>query len=160
DAAIEHRRRKLVEKLRQKWRHTGRELHWGFRSSEEDATWLVPAQASADAGFKVVVYGHTHLAKQVPLSNGATYLNSGTWVDLMRVPVAVLGDEQGAATAELEGFLDDLLHNRLQHWRKLVPTFARIDLEEQDDRIQLCRAGVYMFGEGGDPVQPLPEWLQ
>jgi UDP-2,3-diacylglucosamine pyrophosphatase LpxH len=71
DAAKEHRRRSLIEKLRQKWRHTSRELQWGFRVSEEAPTWLVPAQASADAGFKVVIYGHTHLAKQVKLKGGA-----------------------------------------------------------------------------------------
>jgi UDP-2,3-diacylglucosamine pyrophosphatase LpxH len=159
DAAKEGRRRKLVEKLRQKWRHTSRELQWGFRVSEEAPTWLVPAQASADTGFKVIVYGHTHLAKQVSLAGGAAYLNTGTWVDLMRVPAAVLGDEPVTATAELEGFLDDLLHNRLHRWRKLVPSFARIDLEKQDDRTELLRAGVHMFGEEDDPVQPLPERL-
>jgi UDP-2,3-diacylglucosamine pyrophosphatase LpxH len=162
DAAVEYRRRKLVEKLRQKWRATSRALHWGFRTTEEADTWLTPAQASAGAGFKVIVYGHTHLAKQISLVGGATYLNSGTWVDLMRVPAAVLADNGVAATAALEGFFDDLLHNRLQHWRKLVPTFARIDLEDAGGRTQLLRnpsPGVHVFGEGVEPVQPLPEWL-
>jgi UDP-2,3-diacylglucosamine pyrophosphatase LpxH len=159
DAAIDHRRRKLVEKLRQKWRATSKALHWGFRTTEEAPTWLIPAQASADAGFKVVVYGHTHLAKQVSLAGGATYLNSGAWVDLMRVPAGVLSDEQVAATAELENFLDDLLHNRLERWRKLVPTFACIELEEQNGCIQVCRAGVHVFGDTTAPVQPLPDWL-
>jgi UDP-2,3-diacylglucosamine pyrophosphatase LpxH len=159
DAAKEDHRRKLVEKLRQKWRHTSKTLRWSFGVNKEAPNWLVPAQASADAGFKVVVYGHTHLAKHVSLNGGATYLNTGTWVDLMRVPAAVLSDKQAAATAELENFLDDLLHNRLQRWRKLVPTFARIDLEKKDDRAELLSAGVHMFGEGGDPVQALPKRL-
>jgi len=162
DAAVEYRRQKLVEKLRQKWRATSQALHWGFRTTEEADTWLTPARASAGAGFEVIVYGHTHLAKQVPLPGGATYLNSGTWVDLMRVPAAILGDEDTAATAALEAFLDDLLHNRLQHWRKLVPTFARIDLEEQSGRARLLRdrpPGVHVFGDGAELVRPLPEWL-
>src|SRR5262249_47145876 len=59
-----------------------------FDVSKEHATYLKPAQRSAEAGFQVVVYGHTHLAKRIPISdNGkSVYLNSGTWADLMRVP--------------------------------------------------------------------------
>ncbi|WP_437729254.1 metallophosphoesterase [Sorangium sp. So ce861] len=107
------------------------------------------ARAAGERGFKVVVYGHTHLVKHVTEGlAGATYLNSGTWADLMRVPTAILREAtaQESALRELEAFADDIQDNqRAQRWRRQVPTFARVDL---DDGLSARDAGVYLFREG------------
>ncbi|HIC88727.1 MAG TPA: hypothetical protein EYP04_04930 [Anaerolineae bacterium] len=38
------------------------------------------AQVATETGAQVVIFGHIHLAEMVPLPNGATYANTGTWV--------------------------------------------------------------------------------
>jgi hypothetical protein len=96
-------------------------------------TYLVPARRAAQAGYQVVVYGHTHLAKRVPLGDPAAarpvYLNTGTWADLMRVPDAIWLDDAAAGRAALTTFVDDLERNQLERWRRSVPTYARIELD-------------------------------
>jgi UDP-2,3-diacylglucosamine pyrophosphatase LpxH len=102
-----------------------------FDITREDPTYLRPARRSAEAGFKVVVYGHTHLAKRVPIGGDgkSVYLNSGTWADLMRVPDAVWAADATAARQALTDFVDDLERSRLERWRRSCGTYARIDLE-------------------------------
>src|SRR5262249_1993498 len=41
-----------------------------FQVAIEDDEYRIPANASAERGFKVVIYGHTHLAKRLPLDAG------------------------------------------------------------------------------------------
>lgn len=104
-----------------------------FAVNHEIDAYLVPARRAAQAGFQVVVYGHTHLAKRVPLGPSATgrpvYLNTGTWADLMRVPDAVWGDDAAAGRGALKAFVDDLERSQLERWRRPVPTYARIELD-------------------------------
>ncbi|MFT4101243.1 MAG: hypothetical protein QM674_09445 [Burkholderiaceae bacterium] len=104
-----------------------------FAIDKEIDTYLVPAHRSAAAGFDVVVYGHTHLAKRVRLGDGSgampVYLNTGTWADLMRVPDEVWGPDEAAGRDVLKRFVDDLERSELDHWRRAVPTYARIDLD-------------------------------
>ena len=104
-----------------------------FDVEQEDAKYLAAARATARAGFQVVVYGHTHLVKRVPLGSAGAplpvYLNSGTWADLMCVPKAVWGGDADHARTVLRGFVADLEHDRLEAWRRSVPTFAQIELE-------------------------------
>jgi UDP-2,3-diacylglucosamine pyrophosphatase LpxH len=102
-----------------------------FDMGREDAAYLRAAQRSANAGFKVVVYGHTHLAKRIAMgaNSQSVYLNSGTWADLMRVPQAVWSADKEAGRKAMEAFVDDLENSRLAPWRRSCPTYARIDLE-------------------------------
>lgn len=65
------------------------------------------AQALATRGFRYVVFGHTHYARDVALPGGARYLNSGTWANLMRFPPG-LAD---ATDAALDQFCTDLENN-------------------------------------------------
>lgn len=108
------------------------------------------AEHSIGQGFKVVVYGHTHLVKRVPLGGG-TYLNSGTWADLMRLPTSVLREdaspgEAAEAVKELGDFADALRdRTEIKSWRRQVPTFARIVL---GDDLSLREADVYRFRPG------------
>ncbi len=126
-----------------------------FRVDYESPAYLDPARESARRGFLVVVYGHTHLARRVSLENGARYLNTGTWADLMRVPDAILRPDtpEEQAMEQLSVFADDLVHNRLESWRRQRPTFARIDL---GDDLRLHSADVLLYQEPDGP-QSLPD---
>ncbi len=116
-----------------------------FNLDAEKEQYLAGATESAAHGFKVIVYGHTHLAKKVNLrgrksadgtriDNEAVYLNSGTWADLMAVPKDALGAEGESVSVQarerLRGFADDLVANRVESWRRLLPTFADVSIHE------------------------------
>ncbi len=99
-----------------------------FDVTQEAGIYLDPAKAIAGRGFGVVVMGHTHLAKRVPLSESAVYLNTGTWADLMRLPSAVYEQPEEKARAALQQFLEDIKANRIERYRRPVPTFAHIEI--------------------------------
>lgn len=99
-----------------------------FQTEHEDKEYLKPARAAAERGFKVIVFGHTHLVKRVNLGT-ATYLNSGTWADLIRVPPVVWGDNEDLASRTLESFVNDLEADDVERWRRSVPTYAKILLD-------------------------------
>ena len=124
-----------------------------FDVGTENAEYLNPANAAAANGFKVVIYGHTHLVKRIGLATpGAVYLNTGTWADLMKVPEAILGENETLARVQLAEFVEDLKNGRLEAWRCQVPTFARIDFENG----ALSAADIYFY-EGGDKIQRVPD---
>jgi UDP-2,3-diacylglucosamine pyrophosphatase LpxH len=120
----------------------------GFNVNTESSVYTGPAEETAARGAKVVIYGHTHLVKRVDLANGARYLNSGTWADLMRVPVEVLRPETPEADALrlLGEFADDLKDRaRIARWRRQVPTFARVQL---GDDLAIRDADVFLYKPG------------
>jgi UDP-2,3-diacylglucosamine pyrophosphatase LpxH len=120
--------------------------------NRETEQFIKPAQAAARRGFKTVVFGHTHLVKRVSLDNpGAQYLNSGTWADLIQVPQAVLEAKKDEGKQALVQFIEDLRANQLEKWRRVVPTYVRIELEDTG----VHSADVYLFtGTGED--EPVP----
>ena len=121
--------------------------------NRETEQFIKPAKASAERGFKVVVYGHTHLVKRVALNpSGAVYLNSGTWADLMQVPESVLSGNEAEGKRQLEAFVNDMANNNLENWRRQVPTFARIDFDSD----RLTSADVYFF-DGPTQVSRVPD---
>ena len=88
--------------------HAGQER--AFDVGVESETYLRPAADAATRGYEVIVYGHTHLAKRVPLAGRVTnsgtlvagtavYLNSGTWADLMALPAGI-SETMGSAGSE------------------------------------------------------------
>jgi len=121
-----------------------------FDTRIEQPEFLQAARASADNGFKVVVYGHTHLAKRVDLGNGAVYLNTGTWADLMQFPAAVFLDDEEAARQQVDAFVDDLMAEKTAKWRCQKPTFAKIEFEGDD----IIAADVHVF-ESASSTPPL-----
>lgn len=84
------------------------------------------------AGFRCVVYGHTHLAKRVERDDGRVYINTGTWADLIKVPREVL-TRTADGRAKLERFCALLERGDLDELVEPVPTFARITLERGGD---------------------------
>lgn len=136
-----------------------------FLASRDDVTWdvarevdtyLKPAREMAKRGIRVVVFGHTHLAKRVDLGGGAVYLNTGTWADLIRVPESILAAVDGEAEAEAEAakrlgkYVAQLRGNDLSVLRRLVPTFARIELDDEEKEVQ--SANVLMFDGTSSPL--------
>lgn len=84
-------------------------------------------------GYKYVIMGHTHFARQVPLNNeGATYFNCGTWADLMRFPQVILSGNQTEALAKLNDFVEDIAQNRLDSYLMFRPTYLHIVLDDDD----------------------------
>ena len=69
---------------------------------------------ASKGAIDVVLMGHTHLARSVGPNERATYINTGTWADIVRVPSSALTVTEDAACADeaLTEFLRDLLRDR------------------------------------------------
>jgi UDP-2,3-diacylglucosamine pyrophosphatase LpxH len=59
-------------------------------------------RAGSGGEVDVVVMGHTHLARHIGPAERATYINTGTWADVVRVPESAL---EPGGLADLEAFL-------------------------------------------------------
>lgn len=136
DAATRERRMQvLLDALRTLQHDTS------FDPAVEQPEWLRHAQALAEGGFRAVVFGHTHLAKQVPLAGGAVYLNTGTWADLMRLPAVLFAPDRDAARATLDRFVADLQAGRHDAYLAFDPRYARLAVDAQGHctAAALCR---------------------
>jgi UDP-2,3-diacylglucosamine pyrophosphatase LpxH len=152
--ATDFYRRQQIDKLYRAFQHwLGPQLSC-FDTGQENPSYYEAAKASARLGFRVIVYGHTHLAKRIPLPlNQATYLNTGTWADLMCLPAGVLQkDSAERARQDLDVFVRDLENNRVERWTSRLPTFAQIEMKEG----QACTADVYLF-DGPDRIVKMPD---
>jgi len=99
------------------------------RSVETSSNYLDAAQELAKGGFKCVIFGHTHLPKDVSLNDGARYINTGTWADFMKFPMDIITGPKEQALAKLREFVEDLKAGRLENWVGFEPTYARVDLD-------------------------------
>jgi len=120
-----------------------------FEMASERPEYTTGAIASAQRGYRVIVYGHTHLVKRIEIEGPGVpgkslYLNTGTWADLIRIPRAVWGEETAEAKVVLDQFLNDLESDTIASWRCAVPTFAKIEVDGHD----VGSADVY-FADGG-----------
>ncbi len=122
-----------------------------FAVEVEDPEYLTPAQALASRGFKVVLFGHTHLAKRVALEGSSIYLNTGTWADLIRLPAGIYEADEDAAFKLFQVFLDDVKNNRIDGYRRQVATFACVRLDAQG---ALFEADANFFDDDGS-VSPI-----
>lgn len=82
---------------------------------------LAAARLVKDPGVETVVMGHTHLARHIGPAMKATYINTGTWADLVTVPPAALADGDDDALAS---FLANLVLDR--GVRSFLPTYADV----------------------------------
>ncbi|WP_437491586.1 metallophosphoesterase [Sorangium sp. So ce1014] len=97
--------------------------------SETDRAFLDAATRLASVGFRWIIFGHTHLAKKVSLGD-ATYLNTGTWADLIRFPKEILSGSTEQAMAGLRTFVHDLRTDGYKKWIKFAPTYVRLDVDD------------------------------
>ncbi len=106
----EQRRNKLLTALRHLNATDG-----SFDVARELPDYLDAAHTIATHGaFDLVVFGHTHLPKRIALAlDGRTahYLNSGTWVDVMRLPAEITGSDERLAKEALSGFIAAIARN-------------------------------------------------
>jgi UDP-2,3-diacylglucosamine pyrophosphatase LpxH len=117
-----------------------------WSSDREDPCYLRAADTAAKEGYRVVVYGHTHLPKQLSLPRrNALYLNTGSWTEKMNVPPAVWDRDVSVAQNALNDFLADLDAHRIEKHSVGGKTFARVDLDGDD----LRRAGLWVFDQQG-----------
>ena len=131
DLKVKARREALFKAMR-KLADTHRQA---FAVEHEEPKYLKPVQHAAAKGWRVVVYGHTHLAKRIAVGDGGstTYLNTGTWADLMRLPDDVWHADADKARDVLFAFVDDLAAGALDAWRRSLPTYARIELGDEGE---------------------------
>lgn len=76
----------------------------------QESRYLKCARCLADLGWKNVIFGHTHAAKDVQIGGKARYLNTGTWTDTMRIPADLVRKEVDE--------IRDLLPDFLKHLRR------------------------------------------
>jgi hypothetical protein len=76
------------------------------------------AQTMLDASTKVVVMGHTHEARDCTYGSKGQYINTGTWVDVIRFPENALADDDA-----LDTFLRALVADTA---REHEPTYADV----------------------------------
>jgi UDP-2,3-diacylglucosamine pyrophosphatase LpxH len=123
---------------------------FSFDRQRESAQYQSAAQRLLSRGFKIVLFGHTHLAKELVL-DGGTYINTGTWADVLPFPTTILDlhnefsqpaahDTDAAMLARLADFVEDMATARLSKYLRFVPTYARIELNDEGDIIteKLC----------------------
>ena len=106
------------------------------RAVETAGEYLEAARELARGGFRCVVFGHTHLAKRVPLDDNALYINTGTWADVMRFPMDILAGSDQEALPRLREFVQDLAAGKLGRWIGSGATYARLDLDDNDRLLQ------------------------
>lgn len=105
-----------------------------FLLEHEQAAYFNAARETASKGdFDVVVYGHTHLPKFVEgshlgSSGKFTYINTGTWSNVMRLPFALTGDF-GRDRAGIELFLNAMAHNDYTPFIKGYLSYAEIVID-------------------------------
>jgi UDP-2,3-diacylglucosamine pyrophosphatase LpxH len=129
---------------------------FSFDRHKESNSYQSAAQRLLHGGFQVVVFGHTHLAKEITLPKG-TYINTGTWADLLPFPTTILGTDDVAGTGSVEElraarlsrlgkFVEDMATARLNSYLRFMPTYARIEMNGAGAVLsaQLCDYG----GEG------------
>jgi len=80
--------------------------------------------ATSGGSVQTVVMGHTHLPRHIGMPDRASYINTGTWADVIRVPPELLKEDVDAAA--FAGFLRDLLHGGL---RKTPASFGDVRVE-------------------------------
>lgn len=121
DQRIEHLSRLLrsLRYLHSLQRHT-------FHTNFEHDCYVKAACKHIRQGYRYAIFGHTHLPKRIQLLNGrGTYLNTGTWTDVMSLPSAVVEADEKSAFVALASFVDALEEGKTPG-RLQLPVFAWI----------------------------------
>jgi UDP-2,3-diacylglucosamine pyrophosphatase LpxH len=126
------------------------------RDQEPAGPYRDAATALAGNGFRLVLFGHTHVARDVQAGAGR-YFNTGTWADRLRFPAEILDGPEEAALGRLEAFLTPLRDRRsfeaalargdLGARLDFEPVYARLDFAAGD---RLAGAGLRTFDATGE----------
>lgn len=119
-----------------------------FRIDVETAReYLDAATVLARGSFQCVVFGHTHIARQVPLGDGHYYLNTGTWADTLRFPREILAPPDENALARLRVFVERMKAGDFTDWTLFHPTYVRLNFDTRG-RLLLAKLCEYSGSEG------------
>jgi UDP-2,3-diacylglucosamine pyrophosphatase LpxH len=96
-----------------------------------EAPQYLEAASRLSEGRRIVVFGHTHLAKRIELAGGGIYLNSGTWCPTIRLPTDFYSPDAKDDTvfSAIKDFVEDLANNRIKRWATLQTTFVDITFD-------------------------------
>lgn len=127
---------KRLELLRQAVRKMGASPEFDRGKEDERSPYLAAARklarsATHKGGFRFVIFGHTHHAKDIALDGlDARYLNSGTWANLMSFPAELFdqGTDEQQGERVLREFVEDLRAGRLASRVRFEPTYVRLSL--------------------------------
>jgi UDP-2,3-diacylglucosamine pyrophosphatase LpxH len=95
-----------------------------------DVATMLAKPAAGMKGYKAVVFGHTHHAKDIALDSGGRYFNTGTWANLMKFPPLFVDTKASKADvkAALVELATKLKDNDLAAYLSFDPTYVRLDL--------------------------------
>jgi len=107
---------------------------FSFDIHQEKSNYLEAAKEIIDTGkFSHVVFGHTHLPKQIGLKTASgkngQYLNTGTWADVMCLPAEIMEDND-AATKALTEFIEAMRNNDLSRYIKRYLSYVEVTLSD------------------------------
>lgn len=131
-----------------------------FDVTRELSQYLGAAEATAHKGdFDAVIYGHTHLPKQINVgteSRPRWYLNTGTWCDVIRLPESLAGDFAKAGP-ELKRFVLALKRNDYAPYVYRYLSFVEL-LVETANKGAVREANLYSYcGRGRERCPPLTD---
>lgn len=104
-----------------------------FALDAERPEYLDGAAAMArQGGFRVILFGHTHLPKHIVVKedHAFQYLNTGTWTDVMRLPFDPRAEYE-TIRETLQRFLAALSSNRFAEYSKRYLTYAELLYDSQ-----------------------------
>jgi UDP-2,3-diacylglucosamine pyrophosphatase LpxH len=134
-------------------------MDFSFDIHQEESNYLEAAKAMIDTGkFSYVVFGHTHLPKQIQLqtASGKTgqYLNTGTWADVIRLPVSIMEDNESATNA-LTDFIEAMRNNNFFRYIKRYLSYAEVTL--RDNKVTDAKLQAFC-GRGAERETALTEF--
>lgn len=126
-----------------------------FDPCYEESEYLHSAKTIAkEGGFKVIVFGHTHLPKNIrfssPEKGDACYLNTGSWASVLKIPEKIHSSVQ-EGKEELGAFLEEMRAGRLQPYLSTFLSFAEIEM----DGPRIVSSQLYSFCGEKSPREPI-----
>jgi UDP-2,3-diacylglucosamine pyrophosphatase LpxH len=82
----------VIERLDRTLQAFQKKIEASFDLQSEEPEYLEAARRLAANG-RIVVFGHTHLAKRIRLNENSLYLNTGTWCPLIQLPSDALQND-------------------------------------------------------------------
>lgn len=144
NASTEHRLKLLTAAL-QALRHSD-----DFKvGSHESSNYLRAARRMIQDGASIVVFGHTHLAKQLAVGSHGRYFNTGTWAPLMRVPQECLAEDPQTALVATEEFCSNLQGDTWARYLFMRPTYLDLQMRRVGTKRECTTAKLFEWRSVG-----------